>query len=58
MKEFDWPLNGEHTQQRQDMDVKGVFISQIARRLDIPEGAVEAVNAGLPSSRRSLSRRR
>lgn len=45
MKEFDWPLNGDILNAR-DMDVKGVFMNyEIARRLDIPEGAVEAVNA-------------
>jgi len=45
MKEFDWPLNGNILNAR-DMDVKGVFMNyEIARRLDIPEGAVEAVNA-------------
>jgi len=45
MKEFDWPLNGNILNAR-DMDVKGAFMNyEIARRLDIPEGAVEAVNA-------------
>ncbi|PKN06371.1 MAG: hypothetical protein CVU72_04820, partial [Deltaproteobacteria bacterium HGW-Deltaproteobacteria-7] len=45
MKEFDWPLNGDILNAR-DMDAKGVFMNyEIARRLDIPEGAVEAVNA-------------
>lgn len=45
LKEFDWPLNGEILNAR-DMDVKGVFMNyEIARRLDIPEGAVEAINS-------------
>jgi hypothetical protein len=45
MREFDWPLNGDILNAR-DMDVKGVFMNyEIARRLDIPEGAVEAINA-------------
>jgi len=60
MKEFDWPLNGNILNAR-DMDVKGVFMNyEIARRLDIPEGAVEAVNALSYAHlvRRSLSRRR
>jgi len=45
MKEFDWPLNGNILNAR-DMDVKGVFMNyELARRLEIPEGAVEAINA-------------
>lgn len=45
MKEFDWPLNGDILNAR-DIDVKGVFMNyEIAKRLDIPKGAIEAINA-------------
>lgn len=46
VKEFDWPLNREILEDRNMMGPKGIFLNyEIARRLDIPEGAIEAINA-------------
>ncbi len=45
VREFDWPLNKEVLDDRRAGN-KGVFINyEIARRLDIPDGAIEAINA-------------
>ncbi len=45
MKGFDWPLNREILDDHHT-GPKGIFLNyEIAKRLDIPEGAIEAINA-------------